>query len=70
MSNHRNQPVKLNIRHAIRGTISEIEGTPKLVTREESLEDINRVHEALWTVTLNPGEERRLNYKYSVLVYR
>ncbi|MSU78311.1 MAG: hypothetical protein EXS16_09460 [Gemmataceae bacterium] len=70
MSNHRAQPVKLQIRHAIRGTISEIEGMPKLVTREESLEDINRIHEALWTVTLNPGEERRLNYKYSVLVYR
>ncbi len=70
MSNHRAQPVKLHIRHAIRGVISEIEGSPKLATREESLEDINRVHEALWTVTLNPGEERRLNYKYSVLVYR
>ncbi len=70
MSNHRNQPVKLQIRHAIRGKISEIAGDPKVITREESLEDINRVHEAHWTVTLNPGEERRIAYKYSVLVYR
>lgn len=70
MSNHRAQAVKLNIRHAIRGVISEISGDPKLVDREESLEDVNRVREALWTVNLNPGEEKRLNYKYSVLVYR
>jgi hypothetical protein len=70
MSNHRAQPIKLNIRHAIRGVISEISGEPKLVDREESLEDVNRVHEALWTVNLAPGEEKRLSYKYSVLVYR
>ncbi len=70
MSNHRAQPIKMHIRHAIRGIIHEIDGAPKLVTREESLEDINRVQEALWTVSLNPGEERKLTYKYSVLVYR
>ncbi len=70
MSNHRAQPVKLNVRHAIRGVIHEISGEPKLVMREESLEDVNRVQEALWTVPLNPGEERKLSYKYSVLVYR
>jgi hypothetical protein len=70
MSNHRAQAVKLNIRHAIRGVISEISGEPKLIDREESLEDVNRAREALWTVNLNPGEEKKLNYKYSVLVYR
>ena len=70
MSNHRKQPVKMHVRHAIRGIIHEIDGTPKTVTREESLEDVNRVHEVMWTVTLNPGEERRLTYKNSVLVYR
>ena len=42
----------------------------KTVTREESLEDVNRTNEALWIVPLTPGEERRLTYKYSVLVYR
>lgn len=70
MSNHRNQPVKLHVRHAIRGTISDIDGEPKRTAREESLEDVNRINEVLWTVALNPGEEKRLTYKYSVLVYR
>jgi hypothetical protein len=70
MSNHRKQPIKMHVRHAIRGIISEIDGTPKMVTREESLEEVNRVHEVVWTLTLNPGEERRLTYKNSVLVYR
>jgi hypothetical protein len=70
MSNHRNQPVKMHVRHAIRGIISEIDGDPKRLAREESLEDINRIHEVIWTVSLNPGEERKLAYKYSVLVYR
>ncbi len=70
MSNHRKQPIKMHIRHSIRGVIQEIDGTPKTVTREESLENVTRVHDVLWTVTLNPGEERRLTYKNSVLVYR
>jgi hypothetical protein len=70
MSNHRAQPVKLHIRHAIRGVISEIDGDPKTITREDSLEDINRINEVMWTANLNPGEERKMSYKYSVLVYR
>jgi hypothetical protein len=70
MSNHRNQPVKMHIRHAIRGIVSEIDGEPKTVAREDSLEDVNRLHDVLWTVNLNPGQERKLSYKYSVLVYR
>ncbi|MBI3824125.1 MAG: hypothetical protein HY289_15765 [Planctomycetes bacterium] len=70
MSNHRKQPVKMHVRHSIRGVVSEIDGSPKVTTREESLEDVNRVHEVVWTVTLNPGEEKRVTYKNSVLVYR
>jgi hypothetical protein len=70
MSNHRKQPIKMYVRQSIRGIIHEIDGEPKTVTREESLEDVNRVHEVTWTVTLNPGEERKLTYKNSVLVYR
>ena len=70
MSNHRKQPIKMHIRHSIRGTISEISGEPKVLDREETLEDVNRVHEVVWTVTLQPAEEKKLNYKNSVLVYR
>jgi hypothetical protein len=70
MSNHRKQAVKMHVRKSIRGIIHEIDGAPKTVAREETLEDVNRIHEVLWTVTLNPGEEKRLTYKNSVLVYR
>ena len=70
VSNHRKQAVKLHIRHAIRGAIQQIDGEPKRTTREESLEDVNRVQDLVWVVTLQPGEEKRLTYKNSVLVYR
>jgi hypothetical protein len=70
MSNHRKQAIKLHVRHSIRGAISEIDGAPKRTTREDSLEDVNRVHDVVWVVTLNPGEEKKLTYKNSVLVYR
>ena len=70
VSNHRKQAIKMHVRQSIRGVIHEIDGTPKTVTREESLEDVNRVHDVVWTVMLNPGEEKRLTYKNSVLVYR
>jgi hypothetical protein len=70
MSNHRKQAIKMHVCHSIRGAIHEIDGTPKTITREESLEDVNRVHNVVWTVMLNPGEEKRLTYKNSVLVYR
>ena len=70
MSNHRKEGVKMEVRHSIRGKISEIEGKPKVTTREESLEDINRIHDIIWTVTLKPGDEKKLTYKNSVLVHR
>ena len=70
MSNHRKQAVKLHVRHSIRGIISEIDGSPKVTTREDTLESVNRTHETIWTVTLDPGQEKKLTYKNSVLVQR
>lgn len=70
VSNHRKQVVKMHIRHSVRGIIHEIDGSPNLTTREESLESVNRIHDVVWVMTLNPGEEKRLTYKNSVLVYR
>ena len=70
MSNHRKQPVKLHVRHRIRGIVSQIDGNPRVTTSEESLEDVNRIHQALWVLNLQPGEEKRIGYRYSVLVQR
>ncbi len=70
MNNHRKQPVKLIVRHTIRGEILEIEGNPRVQAREDTLESVNRAHDAQWLVSLQPGEEKHFNYRYSVLVYR
>jgi hypothetical protein len=70
MNNHRKQAAKVVVKHTIRGAVLEIEGNPRLTTREDSLENVNRAQDAQWVVTLQPGEEKRLAYRYSVLVYR
>jgi len=70
MNNHRKEPIKMYVRHTIRGVIHEIEGDPVRSTREDSLEAVNRVYDVVWTVLLQPGEEKRLTYRNSVLVYR
>jgi hypothetical protein len=70
LNNHRKQITKVVASHTIRGAIQEIEGNPRMQTREESLQAINRAHDAQWVVTLQPGEEKRIAYRYSVLVYR
>jgi hypothetical protein len=70
MNNHRKQAVKVVVNHTIRGSILEVEGNPLQQVRPESLQEVNRAQDVQWTVTLQPGEEKRLAYRYSVLVYR
>ena len=70
VSNHRNEPTKVLINQKIRGAIQQIEGSPVVATNEDTLVDVNRGQSVRWTVALQPGEERRLSYRYSVLVLR
>ena len=70
MNNHRKQAVKVVVHHTIKGAVTEAEGNPRLQTREDTLQEVNRAQDAQWVVTLQPGEEKRLAYRYSVLVYR
>jgi hypothetical protein len=70
LNNHRKQPVKVQVNHTVRGALHDIEGTPHLQTREESLQDVNRAQDVQWMITLQPGEQKRLAYRYSMLVYR
>jgi hypothetical protein len=70
LNNHRKEPVKVHVHHTIRGAIQQIDAEPRLTTREESLQDVNRTQNADWVVVLQPGQEKKLTYKHSVLVYR
>ena len=68
LSNHRKEAVKLVIRRRFSGELLTAEGAPRTMLREEGVWSVNRRNELVWTVTLQPGEEKRLTYQYSVLV--
>jgi hypothetical protein len=68
VSNHRKETVKLVIRRRFSGELISADGNPRTVLREEGVWSVNRRNDLIWTVTLAPGEEKRLTYHYSVLV--
>lgn len=68
ISNHRKDEVELHIRRELSGDLVEAQGDPTTSLREEGVFSINRRHELLWKVTLKPGEERKISYRYSVYV--
>ena len=67
MSNHRDQDVELYVRRQISGDLKSADGEPKTSLREEGVYSVNRRNELVWKMTLKPGEERKLSYRYSVL---
>lgn len=68
ISNHRNQIVNLVIRRQFSGDLTKSDGNPQLTLREEGVYSVNRRNELTWTLPLKPGEEKTLNYEYTVLV--
>lgn len=68
-SNHRKEKIDLVIRRRFSGDLVSAEGDPKCVLREEGAYSVNKRNELTWTLELAPGGERRLTYRYSVLVY-
>jgi hypothetical protein len=68
VSNHRKEEVKLVIRRRFSGELVSADGDPKLSLREEGAWSVNRRNELLWTLTLKAGEEKKLTYRYRVLV--
>lgn len=66
--NHREERVPIVIRRRFSGKLIEADGSPEIVLREEGVYSVNPRHELTWRITLNPGEERTLEYRYSVLV--
>jgi hypothetical protein len=70
INNHRNEDVKVVIRRQFSGELISADGEPKKMLREEGVYSVNPRQQLYWTVTLKAGEEKTLNYRYSVLVLR
>jgi len=68
VSNHRNEAINLVIRRRFSGELLRADGEPKSTLREEVVYSVNKRNELLWTLPLKPGEERKLTYRYTVLV--
>jgi hypothetical protein len=68
VSNHRAEAIKLIIRRRFSGDLLSAEGQPHSSLREEGIWSVNKRNELTWMLTLKGGEDRRLNYRYSVLV--
>ncbi|MBN1674666.1 MAG: DUF4139 domain-containing protein [Kiritimatiellae bacterium] len=68
-NNHRKEPLTLVVRRHFSGDLLEADGTPRCSLLEEGVYSVNKRNELTWELTLKPGEERQLTYRYSVLVY-
>jgi hypothetical protein len=67
VNNHRDEPVKLHILYSIRGQVAEVEGEPRITPRQGSLTDVNPIRDVRWVVTLQPGQEQQIGYRYNTL---
>jgi hypothetical protein len=68
VSNHRKEAITLVVRRRFSGELLGSEGSPKLTLREEGVYSVNKRNELIWSFPLKSGEERKLTYRYSVLV--
>ena len=68
VGNYRNEVINLVIRRRFSGELVRADGEPKSSLREEGVYSVNKRNELLWTLPLKPGEERKLTYRYTVLV--
>jgi hypothetical protein len=68
VANHRKEDIKILIRRRFSGDLVTAEGEPRASLREEGVYSVNKRNELVWVLPLKGGEERRLNYRYHVLV--
>lgn len=67
-NNHRQEVVSMVIRRRFSGDLLKADGSPKTVLREEGAYSVNRRNELVWTFLLASNEEKKLTYRYTVLV--
>ena len=68
VGNHRATEVELVIRRQFSGQLVNAEGEPEARLREEGVASVNQRRELVWSLQLAPGEEKRIVYRYQVLV--
>ena len=68
VNNHRKETIELVVRRRFSGELITADGNPKASLREEGAYSVNKRNELFWTIPLKAGEERKLKYRYSVLV--
>jgi hypothetical protein len=69
INNHRKESLTVVIRRRFSGELTSADGSPEYVLREEGVYSVNKRNELTWSISLKPGEERTLTYRYSVLVH-
>lgn len=67
ISNFKKDPVKLIIKKAIVGDVLQ-SGSGNVVKQAKKLTAVNVQSQITWEFTLAPGEEKKLDYRYKVLV--
>jgi hypothetical protein len=66
--NFRNAPVTLLMKAQFSGALIEAEEKPGDTLRREGVFSVNPRHELEWKLTLKPGAEKKVVYRYTVLV--
>ncbi len=69
LTNYKNEDVTVEIKKTIVGDIIETTGDPKTVKLASSLRRVNSSTQIIWTVTVKPGIDNKIQLKYSYLVY-
>ena len=56
------------IKRRFSGELIEAEGKPETRLREEGAWSVNPRNELVWSFKMQPGEKKKMEYRYSVLV--
>jgi hypothetical protein len=68
INNHRDETVTVVIRRCFSGALIAADESPKVTPLERGVYSVNQFNELKWTVTIKAGEEKKLTYRYEVLV--
>jgi hypothetical protein len=68
VKNYKSKDVRLNIRKTIRGAVESQSDGGEAVKLGEAIQTDNPMSRLAWEITLKPGEDRVVTYKYKVWV--
>jgi hypothetical protein len=68
VTNDRKRATTVIVRRTLRGKVLETDGDAKVQTLDEGVRPINPSNEVVWTVTLPPGGEKKVRYRYLTLI--